>query len=105
MGVLHATLILPFFFFLECPENWAVSAEFVNTKMGMLPTWKLHLGGGALCGLISVGPTLLLKPITYCVTLSLFTASRLRAKRPGWSPLTHSLVLIKTSSFIYAATN
>lgn len=44
MGILHATLILPFFF-LECPENWAVPAEFVNTKMGILPTWKLHLGG------------------------------------------------------------
>lgn len=45
--------------------------------MGIAPTCKLHPGGGALCGFLFAGPTLLLKPITRGVTLSLFTAPRL----------------------------
>lgn len=55
--------------------------DLVNkTKMGISPTCKLHLGGGALCGLISAGPTLLLKHIACHVTFSLFTALRFREK-------------------------
>lgn len=69
------------------------SIEFVN-KMYQdrdYSTCKLYPSGEALCGLISAGPTLLLKHITRCVTFSLFTAPRLReqSSQAGLHSLIH----------------
>lgn len=40
-----------------------------------------------------------------CDTFIIYCSEAQRAEQPGWSPLTRSLVLIKASNFIYAATN
>jgi hypothetical protein len=40
-----------------------------------------------------------------CDTFIIYCSEAERAEQPGWSPLTRSLVLIKASNFIYAATN
>ena len=40
-----------------------------------------------------------------CDIFIIYCSEAQRAKWTGWSPLTHSLVLIKPSKFIYAATN